>query len=178
MSKSIDNRQKWIKTGYELFGEIGPEALNIEKLSNLIGIKRSSFYHHFGDLESFEREILQHHVNRYEIIWEIIKDYSKFEQLFSDEVFSHRDVLAFQRQLMIHESIERYKKCSQDARKYTEEKTFQLWSAFNHSKNDSEEEWKLFRAIRDFYYVRHGQANNTEDPKEVLVMLQNYLNKG
>ena len=176
MEKPSDNRQKWIITGYQLFGEIGADAWNIEKLSTLVGLNRSSFYHYFGDLETFEKEVLDYHVQRYEIIWHIIKDYRSFEQLFEDEVFEHKDALAFQRQLMINESIERYKQCSDDARKYTEQKTFELWSAFNEGKNDSEEEWKLFRPIRDFYFVRHGQANS-ENPKEVLMMLQSYLNR-
>lgn len=177
MEKSIDNRQKWIKSGYNLFGEIGAEALNIEKLSTLVGLNRSSFYHYFGDLETYEAALLNFHVEKYEIFWHVIKDYERFEQLFDDEVFEHKDALAFQRQLMINESVERYKKCSNDARKHTEQKTFELWSAFNKSKSDSEEEWKLFRAIRDFYFVRHGQANSNEDPKEILMMLQSYLNR-
>ncbi|MFY0650925.1 MAG: TetR/AcrR family transcriptional regulator [Cyclobacteriaceae bacterium] len=177
MINTIDNRQKWISTGYGLFGELGPEALNVEKLSNIVGLNRSSFYHYFGDIESFESALFSHHIKQYEAFGEIIKDYDQFEQLFTQEVFDHKDALAFQRQLMINQGITRYKNCSDNARKFTEQKTFELWSVFNENKNESETEWTLFRALRDFYFIHHGQNTSLRDPKEVLMMLHQHLNK-
>lgn len=176
MPKSSDNRQKWTTAGYNLFGEIGPEALNIEKLSNIVGLNRSSFYHYFGDMEVFELSLMAYHVDRYRHFGEIIKDYEQFEQLFTPEVYDHQDALAFQRQLMINQGISRYKQCSDEARTYTERKTFELWSVFSKIKEESETEWILFRALRDFYFVNHGQNNVPGDPKEILVMLHKYLN--
>ena len=178
MNKTEDNRRRWITTGYELFGELGPESINVEKLSNLVGLNRSSFYHYFGDQEGFEVALLAYHVTRYQNFGEIMKDYDHFEQLFTKEIFDHQDALAFQRQLMINQGISRYKKCSDDARHFTEQKTFELWSVFSQSKNESEAEWTLFRALRDFYFVNHGQNNNLGDPKEVLMKLHEYLKRG
>lgn len=177
MTGSTDNRSIWITTGYNLFGEIGPEALNVEKLSNIVGLNRSSFYHYFGSVASFETAVLQYHIKRYETFGKIIMDYVEFEQLFTPEVYDHQDALSFQRQLMINQGISRYKNCSDEARKFTEQKTFELWSVFSKIKKESETEWILFRALRDFYFINHGQQNMPSDPKEVLVMLHNYLNK-
>jgi AcrR family transcriptional regulator len=176
MAKPTDNRQKWITTGYDLFSEIGPEALNVEKLSNIVGLNRSSFYHYFGDMELFETALLKYHMGCYENFGEIIKGYEKFEQLFTDQVYDHKVSLAFQRQLMINQGISRYKQCHDDSRKYTEQKTFELWSVFSKIKEETSAEWILFRALRDYYFVNHGQNNIPSDPKEVLVMLHNYLN--
>jgi len=176
MPKSSDNRDRWITAGYNLFGEIGAESLNVEKLSNIVALNRSSFYHYFGDMELFETTILNHHIERYRTFGEIIKNYEKFEELFTPEVYNHQDALAFQRQLMINQGISRYKQCSDNARKFTEQKTFELWSVFSKIKKESESEWILFRALRDFYFVNHGQNNVPSDPKEVLVMLHKYLN--
>lgn len=177
MAKGAGNKQKWIEVGYKLFAEIGSEALNAEKLSTIVGLNRSSFYHYFGDMEVFEMAILNYHVQRYRIFGEIIKGYENFEQLFTDEVYQHQDALAFQRQLMINQGIARYKHCHDEARKYTEQKTFELWSAYSEIKEETDSEWILFRALRDYYFVNHGQANVPSDPKEVLVMLHNYLKK-
>jgi AcrR family transcriptional regulator len=176
MPKSSDNRDRWITAGYNLFGEIGAESLNVEKLSNIVALNRSSFYHYFGDMELFETTLLTHHIERYRTFGEIIKNYEKFEELFTPEVYNHQDALAFQRQLMINQGISRYKQCSDNARKFTEQKTFELWSVFSKIKKESESEWILFRALRDFYFVNHGQNNVPSDPKEVLVMLHKYLN--
>ncbi|MEO9966762.1 MAG: TetR/AcrR family transcriptional regulator [Reichenbachiella sp.] len=179
MDKNIDNRQKWILTGYQLFGEMGPVALNVEKLSNIIGLNRSSFYHYFGDMEVFESQLLTYHISRYAFFYDLIKDYDQFDMLFEDEVMQHKDELAFQRQLLIHESVARYKSCSDEARKHTEAKTYELWSAFNQQSNDSTESWTLFRAVRDFYYIHHGQVKDgsvESNPRDVLVLLHSYMN--
>lgn len=178
MENKVDNRQKWILTGYQFFSDIGPAALNVEKLSNIVGLNRSSFYHYFGDMEVFESQILAYHVSRFAFFKDLIKGYDKFERLFEEEVMQYKTELAFQRQLLINQTVPRYKVCSDEARKYTEAKTYQLWSEFTQQKNDSEEAWTLFRAIRDFYYIHHGQSNGAEDqpdPKDVLVLLHSYL---
>lgn len=175
MNKESSNESKWITSGYGLFGDIGVMALNVEKLSNIVGLQRSSFYHYFGTMEAYEQALLNHHIERYKLIGDIIKDYLTIDDLFNDEVFAHQDALLFQRQLMINQSVSRYKQCSDDARKFTEEKTFELWSEFSETKDRTEEEWNLFRAVRDFYFINHGQQNVPQDPKEVIVMLHNYL---
>lgn len=179
MSKSVDNKQRWILAGYELFGDIGPSALNVEKLSNILGLNRSSFYHYFGDMEVFESRLLAYHVERYEHFYQLMKDYDKFEQLFSQEIMQHKSELAFQRQLMINQSTTRYKQCSEDAREHTEEKTFQLWTAYSQPAGDEKTTWDIFRALRDFYYIHFGQkvSENETNPQDVLVILQSYFYK-
>lgn len=180
MEKKLTNKEKWILTGYEFFGEIGPEALNVEKLSNIVGLSRSSFYHYFGDIEVFESHLLNYHISRYEYFRDLIKDYDKFEMLFEDEVMQHKTELAFQRQLLVNVSVPKYNECSLKARTFTEEKTYQLWSEFSELKGDSDEQWILFRAIRDFYYIHYGQngdKNEKSNPKDVLVLLHSYFSK-
>ncbi len=175
MSNLPVNQKKWIETGYNLFGDIGNQALNVEKLSNIVGLRRSSFYHYFGSMDQFEEALLDHHIERYRKIGEIINDYSELNQLFGEEVFNHQDALLFQRQLMIYQGISRYKQCSDDARKHTEPKTFELWTAFTNSEDATEEDWDLFRVVRDFYFINHGQPNVPNDPKEVIVKLHKHF---
>lgn len=177
MEKVVENRLKWIETGYRLFGEIGLEALNVEKLSNLVGLNRSSFYHYFKDLSGFEEALFDHHHGRYQSIAVVIEDYDEFEQLFNKEVFEHKDALAFQRQLLINQSITRYKSCSESVRRHTEEKTFALWTAANNNAETDEKQWAMFRAMRDFYFVHHGQSNGLDNPKEFMLLLNQYVNQ-
>ncbi len=177
MEKAADNRLKWIETGYQLFGEIGLESLNVEKLSHLVGLKRSSFYHYFKDLMGFEEALFEYHDKKYQAIASVIKGYVEFEQLFNKEVFEHKDALAFQRQLLINQSISRYKECSEAVRRHTETKTFALWIAANNHSETNEKHWAMFRAMRDFYFVHHGQSNGMDNPKELMLLLNQYVNQ-
>ena len=83
--------------------------------------------------------------------------------------------LAFQRQLLINKSVKRHQECSDKAREFTEKKTYELWAKAKNVDSNSEAEWMLFRAIRDFYFVQFGQSG--QDPQDVLVLLYSYLGK-
>ncbi len=173
MNKNAPNRQKWIEAGYSFFAEIGPEALNVEKLSSIVGLSRSSFYYYFGDLHAFEEALLALHLENYKQFGELMKNFENFKQLFSAEIMAHSGALSFQRQLLINKSLSRYQECSLQARVYTEEKTFQLWTKLKNADSNSEEEWVLFKALRAFFFVQYGQPN--QDPQNVLVQLNGYL---
>ena len=173
---TVDNKQKWINAGYRLFGNIGPDALNVEKLSIIMGLSRSSFYHYFGDVEIFESELLTLHVKNFEHLGFLMKDFESFEQLFSERMMREGETLSFQRQLLVNRVTQRYQECSERARDYTEAKTYQLWTKYNDINSDSEEERELFQAIRDFYYIHYDQ-NKQKNPGDVLVTLHSYFNK-
>ena len=177
MNEPLDNRQKWVLKGYELFSALGPEALNVEKLSSLVGLNRSSFYHYFKNISGFEEALFDYHAEQYQHIGNVIKDYDHFEQLFNDEVFEYREALSFQRQLLINQSKPRYQQCSEEVRKYTGQKTFELWSAENAAGRTEEEQWQMFRAMRDFYFVHHDQPNGLENPKEIMMLLNKFVNR-
>jgi AcrR family transcriptional regulator len=56
--------QSWLFAGYELFAEKGPEGLKIEVLAQKVGISKSSFYHHFADLELFTDFLLKYYLDQ------------------------------------------------------------------------------------------------------------------
>ncbi|MBK6399464.1 MAG: TetR/AcrR family transcriptional regulator [Bacteroidetes bacterium] len=62
MKSTID--QPWIETGYSLFSRDGLSGLKIDLIAKKIGISRSSFYHHFADMEIFQEKLLEYHLTR------------------------------------------------------------------------------------------------------------------
>lgn len=54
-------REDWLQQGYIDFAEHGPDQLSINRIGKEIGAARSSFYHHFGDVDLFVDELLQFH---------------------------------------------------------------------------------------------------------------------
>ncbi len=75
MSVSQGFKQKWFEKGYEHFAFYGPKNLSINKLSQEIGSPRASFYHHFGDMQTFINELLDMH-------WQISQ---KFDSIGAQE---------------------------------------------------------------------------------------------
>lgn len=58
------NMQPWILAGYELFAIDGPTGLKVEVISRKVNKSKSSFYHHFADLEVFTEYLLNYHMER------------------------------------------------------------------------------------------------------------------
>ena len=56
-----DTKQKWLETGYALFGEYGPDRLNIKLLSEKAALPRSNFYYYFADKEDLIEQLLALH---------------------------------------------------------------------------------------------------------------------
>ena len=59
-----DSKEIWIKKGYEIFAISGQNGLKIEPLAKTVGKSKSSFYHHFTDLELFTDYLLKHHIKQ------------------------------------------------------------------------------------------------------------------
>ncbi|MFY0627741.1 MAG: TetR/AcrR family transcriptional regulator [Reichenbachiella sp.] len=162
MEEIPENKLKWIQTGYDLFGKMGPESLNVEKLSLLMGVNRSSFYHYFGDVNIYESQLLKYHISRFQQIWNSIKDFEQFDKQFVESIIQYTDELAFHRQLLINESTTRYKECFDEAKKLTEQLSFKLWSRYSALNENSKKDLSLYQAIRDYYLVHNKQTDNLE----------------
>ena len=65
-----DSMKAWILCGYEIFSREGLNGLKVEVIARRVQISKSSFYHHFADLECFTEMLLNYHLLRAEIISE------------------------------------------------------------------------------------------------------------
>ena len=49
----MNNSQRWMNEGYDLFAREGPEGIQVERLARVLGLNKSGFYHHFGDRNTY-----------------------------------------------------------------------------------------------------------------------------
>jgi AcrR family transcriptional regulator len=60
--KNTDSKTKWLSIGYQHFALYGPDQMSINQISKEINASRTSFYHHFGDIEIFVEDLLRMHL--------------------------------------------------------------------------------------------------------------------
>lgn len=72
--KSTTSRNKWIRAGYFLFAEKGPESFTIKRLAELADLPRTNFYYHFKDNDELIDEIIKLHFGVAEEYLMVIKD--------------------------------------------------------------------------------------------------------
>jgi AcrR family transcriptional regulator len=109
MSRELKSYNKWVETGYYLFGEMGPEELNIKAISEACGLPRPNFYYHFTDKDDLIFELLRKH----------FENFSKFEndlnenfETFLPDLFlivvKYKQAFKFHWQLFLHRYIIKY----------------------------------------------------------------------
>lgn len=111
----IYNQDVWIKAGYEAFALSGMNGLKIEQLSKKVGISKSSFYHHFADLEIFIDLLLKYHIKQSEIIGKKESLAQNIDPDLINILIDHRIDLLFNRQLRIHQNNRSYAEALQQS---------------------------------------------------------------
>jgi AcrR family transcriptional regulator len=103
-----ESKDIWIKTGYEIFARSGVNGLKIESLAKKVGISKSSFYHHFGDLEIFIEDLLNYHIQQSHLIANKENNAKTIDPDLIDILVEHKADLLFNRQLRINREEKRF----------------------------------------------------------------------
>jgi AcrR family transcriptional regulator len=99
---TTDNKEKWILKGYEHFALEGLSGLKIEPIANEVGISKSSFYHHFGDIECFIELLLKHHIERSLVISKKERNAAIIDPDLINIIIEHKIDFLFNKQLRIN----------------------------------------------------------------------------
>lgn len=100
----------WIKTGYEIFAQSGPDSLKTEPLAKKVGISKSSFYHHFADMDVFIDMLLSYHLEQSYTMAEKEKKAESIDPELINILVEHKHDLLFNRQLRIHQNVPQFAK--------------------------------------------------------------------
>jgi AcrR family transcriptional regulator len=146
-----DIKLPWILAGYELFSKEGPKGLIIEKIARLVNKNKSSFYHHFADIDVFTEYLLDHQLKRAKIIGTKEK---LCKNIVPDLINLFLDVkqdLFFNRQLRINRYIPEFKKCIEKTEE-NDNSFIEIWTnSLDLNKNKKVAELYLNLIIENFY---------------------------
>lgn len=105
----------WIKEGYFVFGRKGPNGLNVEELAQKIKKSKSSFYHYFGDLETFKGALLDYHLERANQIAIRGKECNNMDPDVINLMIATKNDLLFSKQLRLNSQNPEIKSCFDQA---------------------------------------------------------------
>lgn len=117
----------WIELAYEIFARKGPQGLTIEGLSKKIGKNKSSFYHHFADLEIFVNILLRHHLDQAKVIASKEANCTTLEALI-EVLLEHKTDLLFSRQLRVYRENPKFEECFEKVNAMSVPAIIGLWS--------------------------------------------------
>ncbi len=148
----IENKDIWIKTGYEIFALSGENGLKIEVLAKKVGISKSSFYHHFADLEIFIEYLLTFHLHQSEVMADKEKNAKNIDPELINILVAHKMDLLFNRQLRINKQQQHYKETLDKSNQIIGNEFVKLWAKdlnLNLSQGQLESLFEL--ALENFY---------------------------
>jgi AcrR family transcriptional regulator len=123
-----DSKRPWILVGYQIFSREGPKGLKIEVLARQVKKSKSSFYHHFADLEIFTEMLLRYHLERAEIIAERESQCKNVIPDLLHVLLEFKQDLFFNRQLRVNRHINQFKNCFEKSSKNLGEAILGIWA--------------------------------------------------
>ena len=123
-----DSKQPWILVGYNIFSKEGQTGLKIEVIARKVGKSKSSFYHHFADIEIFTELLLNYHLERAIVIAEMEKCCNNVVPDLLNVLIEVKEDLLFNRQLRINRQIPAFKNCFEKSSKAVGEAILGIWA--------------------------------------------------
>lgn len=151
----------WIEAGYHLFAEHGPKGLKVEVIARHVKKSKSSFYHHFSDLEIFTEELLFFHIQRAKQVAERERSCKTIVPDLLNVLVDAKTDLLFNRQLRIHRDIPAFKKCFEQSNELASQALMNLWATELGLADNQKLAGLLFKLVMDNFYLQISEKNLT-----------------
>jgi len=154
-----EKEEIWMIKGYETFALFGEKGLIIEQLAKDVGISKSSFYHHFADLDIFVERLLQHHLD----IARIIAEKEKLAKTINPELINilieHKIDLLFNRQLRINSNQSNYKDTLMKSNIIIGKDFINLWLSDSKLNIQQQQAEGLFELALENFFLQINSEN-------------------
>jgi AcrR family transcriptional regulator len=153
--------QKWIEAGYELFAIDGPDGIQVEKLSRILGLNKSGFYHHFGDRESFFNLMIQHHYLLNQQFCDGISVADNFIPGFINLAIKYKIPVLVQMQLRRHEDVPIFRVAFDTCKKRNLPYIIPLWADYLGISDNPPLAAELYTIFQEIFFMRITPENLT-----------------
>lgn len=126
----------WLEQGYRTFAYEGPAGLKVERLAKAVGKNKSSFYHHFAEMEIFINRLLRYHMDQATIMADKESKSNSLDALIA-VLLEHKLDLLFNRQLRIHRENTAFEQCFIETNEVTYQSIIKLWAEILDLKEDT-----------------------------------------
>ena len=153
--------QNWIDKGYELFSRSGPDGVRVQTLARKLGVSKSSFYHYFGDQESFIELLLEEHAHIAEQYTVEVKRCKVLDPDFIDVVMKYKSSILFQQQLRNHSENPDFERVYRQITDSIATAVLDVWAKYMGISSDMSAARSLYLIIVDVFYERLNQKRFT-----------------
>lgn len=148
----------WIEQGYSLFSEEGLEGIQVERLSRILQLNKSGFYHYFGDMEGYCVELLRLHDRKVALFIQEIQRLKKVDPDYLLLLVKYAPTVMFQVQLTRNKEDYSFYKASEAVDRRINLALQNLWGDFI-SVDNVDLAMRYYHIVRDMFYTRISFQN-------------------
>jgi len=146
--------QSWIDKGYESFALSGSQGITVQKLARTMGTSKSSFYHHFGDQQTFIETLLDEHQDRTETFGSEARQCKTLVPDFVELIIKYKSVILFQRNLRRQRKNLDFQLAYLRAEDVVAREILDVWANYMVVQSDISVAKSLYIVTRDVFYER------------------------
>jgi AcrR family transcriptional regulator len=156
-------QKKWIETGYELFAEEGPEGIQVERLARMLSLNKSGFYHYFGDMESFSKQLIGHHYRMFDLFLDDVAVCENVDPEYAHVLLKHKVMVMAQMHLVRNKSNPMFYGAHKELDDKVSRAVIRIWAEHTDIHNNPDLVFQYHAIIRDMFYSRITWENFTYD---------------
>lgn len=154
-----DNKEIWLIEGYKSFALSGFKGLKIEPLAKQVGKNKSSFYHHFADLDLFIEKLLKYHICRCHIIAKRESEALNIDPELISVLIDHKVDLLFNRELRINRNIKSFSDTLLQSNKIVGSAFINVWVKDMNLKMTQNQIGGIFLLALDNFFLQTTSEN-------------------
>lgn len=151
-------KELWIRAAYTLFALEGPAGLKVEVLAKRVGISKSSFYHHFADMEVFTEGLLTYHMERVRYIADLERQCSRVVPDLLRLLLTVEEDLLFHRQLRTHRAMTDFRKCIETTNREIAKTILPMWAETFGLADRQQVARLMLNLVIDNFYLQLKQS--------------------
>lgn len=156
-----NTKSTWITTGYEMLALQGENALKIETLAKKIGISKSSFYHHFADMQLFVEELLNLHLEQSKVIAEKEKSAKTIQPELIEILVAHKIDLLFNRQLRFNQQKNEFRETLEKSNQIIGNEFVRIWATDLQLNLSVKQLESIFELALENFFLQINPENMT-----------------
>jgi len=160
--------EKWIVAGYELFAKEGPVGIQVERLARILNLNKSGFYHYFGDMENFSRQLIRYH---YRLFGQFLDEYADCQNVdpeYLNIVVKHKISVMGQMQMVRNKSNPLFYNVNKELDEQVVRIGQRIWAKHLDIHNNPDLVSMYLGLVRDMFYSRITLERFTFDYLQTL----------
>lgn len=156
-----NNAKVWIEEGYALFANEGLEGIQIERLARALNLNKSGFYHYFGNLEGFCKELLKLHEKKAELFLEEIRKIRTIDPEYLETLERNKLGILFHMKLIRSKPTSVFYKVAERIDQQEDQILREVWTEYIGFQDQPDLAMRYFSIVRDMLYTRLSSDNIT-----------------